>query len=442
MGSGQRRRSGTESEGEIGMNTIIKLLQENSNVSNYKINIHRKETCELFYIHGKLETVRRTDNCEKEVTVYVDHDDFKGDAQFFVYPSTTENQIATLISEAVKKANLINNQPYSLPQAETGEYVVSSNFSEYEATDLASMISDAVFSANTIAGASLNSVEIFINKHTETVFNSLGLHKTQTRYDAMVEAIPTFNGAKQSVELYEQYNFAEYEKEIVTAEIAGKLQEVKLRYEAITPDFPLDCKVVLNKQELSELFWNIADDLNYSSVYSHSNLRNKGDFIQEDPIGDKIGITMFGQIIGSIRSSKFDSDGLSLDSIRLVDESKVVNYYGANRYGQYLNETPTGNLRCLSVDPGSAEESAFSAEPTLEIISMSGLQVDLYSDYIGGEIRLAYYHDGNNITPVTGVSISGSLKEVLKDIRLSKTTGIFDGYCGPEKAILEHLKIF
>ena len=424
------------------MNTIIKQLQANSKVSDYKINIHRKETCELFYILGKLETVRRTDNCEKEVTVYVDHDGFKGDAQFYVYPSTTEEQISASISEAVDKANLINNQPYSLPQCETGEYTVESNFSDYEAADLASRISDAVFEANTIAGASLNSVEIFINKHTETVLNSRGLHKTQQRYDAMVEAIPTFNSAEQSVELYEQYNFSEFNKANITKEIAGKLQEAKQRHEAITPDFPLNCKVVLNKLELSELFWNIAEDLGYGSVYSHSNLRSKGDFIQKDPTGDKIGITMFGQIPGCIRSSKFDSDGLSLDSIRLVEESKVINYYGSNRYGQYLKEIPTGNLRCLSVDPGSATESNFTAEPYLEVISMSGLQVDFYNDYIGGEIRLAYYHDGSKMIPVTGVSISGTLTEVLQNIRLSQNTGIYDGYCGPEKALLDHLKIF
>ena len=424
------------------MNTIVKLLQANSAVSDYKINVHRKETCELFYIHGKLETVRRADNCEKEVTVYVDHDGCKGDAQFYVYPSTTEEQLTQRINEAVKKALLISNKAYSLPQAQTGEYTVESNFSDYEAADLAAMVSDAVFAANTLAGASLNSVEVFINKHTETVLNSRGLHKTQQRYDAMVEAIPTFNGAEQSVELYEQYNFSQFDKDGITAEIAGKLQEVKLRFEAVTPDSPLNCKIVLNKLELSELFWNIADDLNYSSVYSHSNLRSKGDYIQKDPTGDKIGITMFGQIPGCVGSSRFDNDGLALDSIRLVQDSQVINYYGSNRFGQYLGENPTGMLRCLSVDTGSADEAAFSAEPLLEIISMSGLQVDFYSDYIGGEIRLAYYHDGSKIIPVTGVSISGSLDEVLKDIRLSCKSGIYDNYQGPEKAILDHLKIF
>lgn len=424
------------------MNLITKLLQANSSVSDYKINVHRRETCELFYIHGKLETVRRTDTCEKQVTVYVDHDGLKGDAQFYVYPSTTEEQLVCLIDEAVKKALLIHNPMYNLPPAETGEYIVESNFADYEVTNLASLISDAVFAANTLHSASLNSVEVFINKHTETILNSNGLHKTQQRYDAMVEAIPTYNGQTQSVELYEQYNFAHFNAADVTREIADKLQEVKLRYEAVTPDFPLNCKVVLNKLELSELFWNIAEDLSYGSVYSKSNLRNKGDKVQSDPIGDKISITMHGHIPGCYRGSRFDSDGLNLGSVRIVDNSEVVRYFGSNRFGQYLGETPTGVLSCLAVEPGSAKDSDFVAEPTLEVISMSGLQVDFYSDYIGGEIRLAYYHNGDQLIPVTGISISGSLNEVLRNIRLSERTGIYHNYSGPEKAILDSFKIF
>ena len=73
---------------------------------------------------------------------------------------------------------------------------------------------------------------------------------------------------------------------------------------------------------------------------------------------------------------------------------------------------------------------------------MSGLQVDFFSDYIGGEIRLAYYCDGEKTVPVTGISITGSLKQVLSSIRLSCKESSFDGYCGPEKAILTGMKIF
>ena len=73
---------------------------------------------------------------------------------------------------------------------------------------------------------------------------------------------------------------------------------------------------------------------------------------------------------------------------------------------------------------------------------MSGLQVDTFNDYIGGEVRLAYYDDGESFRPVTGISITGKLSEVLSAIRFSQETGVYDGYNGPVKAILKGMQVF
>ena len=424
------------------MKTIITALKANPRVSDYKINLTAKESYECFYVKGKLETVRCTDTCDKIVTVYVDHGEFKGDSQFYVYPSTTSEELAELIEKAVEKASLLNNKMYTLPENETGEYEVESNFSAYTLSGLSKEITEAVFSANNLENADLNSVEVFVNRHTDTVCNSRGIHKTQVRYDAMVEAIPTFNGESESVELYQQYNFSAFCAETVKEEIAQKLREVKARASAVKPDFSLNCKVILNKQELGELFGTISYDLNFSTVYSHANLYHKGDDIQADPTGDKITITMAGSVPGNIRSAHFDGDGMTLKDTTIVKDGKAVAYYGANRFGQYLEEVPTGNLRCIQVAPGSACAKCLTAAPYLEVLSMSGLQVDPFNDYIGGEIRLAYYCDGEKTMPVTGISITGSLKQVLSSIRLSTEIAAEDGYTGPAKAILQDMKIF
>ena len=424
------------------MKTIIACLENNPRVSDYKINLNAKESYECFYVKGKLETVRCTDTCDKIVTVYADHEGFKGDSKFYVYASTTEQELAELIEKAVEKASLLNNKMYLLPADETGEYIVDTNFSSYTLPELAQVIAESVFAANTRECADLNSVEVFVNRHTETVINSRGIHKTQIRYSAMVEAIPTYNGEKESVELYQQYNFSFFDAEEVKKEISGKLAEVNARASAVKPDFAMDCNVILNKQELSELFDTIAWDLKFSTVYDQSNLFHKGDLIQESPTGDKITITMAGSLPGNINSACFDSDGMTLTLTTIVEDGKAIAYYGDNRFGQYLEEAPTGNLRCMQVVPGTACEHCFTAAPCLEVLSMSGLQVDLFNDYIGGEIRLATYRDGETVIPVTGISITGSLKQVLSSIRLSSEISVCDGYTGPEKAILENMKIF
>lgn len=422
--------------------TAIETLRADQRVSDYKINIHRKDSYELFFVKGKLETVRRTSVCDKEVTVYVDHGEFRGESQFFLYPYTTGEDLRRLIDEAVAKALLINNKHYTLPENDEGSFEVESNFHEHHIPDLAAEIAKTVFASNTVENASLNSVEIFINEHLDTILNSRGIKKHQRRYDAMVETIPTYNGEKQSVELYHQYNFSTFDRDTLAREIAEKMTAVKARYEAVTPDFAIDCPVILNKQEVSELFWNIAGDLNYASVYSRSNLFKKGDAIQSAPVGDRFGITMAGAVEGNIRSRKFDADGLALRDIRIVEDGKAVNYYGSNRNGQYLGEKPTGALQCLCVDAGTAQAWEFEKGPYLEVVSMSGLQVDFYSDYIGGEVRLAYYHDGEKIIPVTGISITGQLREVLDNIRLSARVAVDNGYTGPDKAILSNMKVF
>lgn len=424
------------------MKKLESMLRANAQVTDYKINCHKIESYELFFVKGRLETLRRTSTCDTQVTVYAAHDNYLGDADFLVYPSTTDGQLEELIAKAAAKALLINNAPYSLPADETGEYTVESNFASFRPEELAAVISNTVFAANQLPDGSLNSVEVFVNRHHETVINSRGIRKSQIRFDAMVEAIPTYNGETQSVELYEQYRFGNLDEGALCAEIAGMMQAVKARYEAVKPQQELECKVVLNKQELKELFSSIAKLLHYQSVYNHATVFHKGDAVQKAPTGDRIGITMAGEAAGNVCSAKFDSDGLSLGEVEIVSHGKAVAYFGDNRYGQYLGEAPTGNLRCLCANGGSLTEQALNQSPYLEIISMSGLQVDFFSDYIGGEVRLAYYHNGETVTPITGISVSGSVSQVLGSIRFSEKLALYDGYCGPEKALLENMKIY
>lgn len=95
----------------------------------------------------------------------------------------------------------------------------------------------------------------------------------------------------------------------------------------------------------------------------------------------------------------------------------------------------------MQVNAGSLSEDDISKEPYFECLSMSGLQLDIYNDYIGGEVRLAYYFDGKKKTPLTGVSISGKLSDALSTLRLSDKIVTRGGYRGPHKATLDKISI-
>jgi predicted Zn-dependent protease len=421
-------------------NKVINILKNTDGISDWRVSSARTESTELFFVHKDLETVRSTDTTDVKVTVYVAHDGRLGEATFSVYSSYNEEKIAEEIEKAKKKAAIIANQPYSLPENESGEYISSSNFANYAPHELAALISKACFEADCIENGSINALEIFVYKDTVSVENSRGIDKTQIKYRAMVEAIPTFNG-EESVELYEQYNFTEFEAALVTEEIATKMREVKDRYEAKIPDGKLSCPVVLDAPELESLIGNFVGSLNFSSVYQHSNAFSLGDDIQKGAKGDRITVTMCGEMKGSVRSASFDGDGVTLVDRKIIKDGQAFALWGGTRFAQYLGERATGNLGCMSVECGTLTDKEKTAAPYFRCASMSGLQVDIYNDYIGGEVRLGYYFDGEKEIPVTGISISGKLSTALANMRLSSEATTYESYHGPKCAIFEGIEI-
>ena len=421
-------------------NRVIDILKNTDGISDWRVLSTRTESTELFFVHKDLETVRSTDTTDVKVSVYVLHDGFLGEATFSVYASYDDSKIEEEIEKAKKKANIIANQPYSIPEEEKGNYISSSNFVNNKPHELASLISKACFEADCVDGGSINALEIFVYRDEVSLTNSRGIDKTQVKYRAMVEAIPTFNGA-ESVELYEQYNFTEFDHDIVLEEISRKMKEVKDRYEAKPPKGKLDCPVVLDAPELEQLIGNFVHELNFSSVYQHSNAFGVGDDIQKGAKGDRMTVTMCGEVKGSVRSSAFDGDGVTLVDRKIIENGKAVALWGGTRYAQYLSQVATGNLGCISVECGTLTDEEKRSKPYFRCASMSGLQVDIYNDYIGGEVRLAYYFDGEKEIPLTGISISGKISTALANMRLSNEATTYESYHGPKCAIFEGVEI-
>lgn len=423
------------------MKDLRSILDRTENISGYKITEKKTASYELFFVHKNLETVRSTDTAFTSVTVYVDFDGKTGDSSFSVYKSMTESDIEKKIAAAHDRAMLAGNQQYALVEGGELNAVLPTDLDKYSPAELGSRIADAVYAADDVPGGSINALEIFIYKDTVRVMNSRGVDKTQVTHRVMIEAIPTFTDDKQSVELYEDYRFTEFDPEKLTAEIAAKMREVKDRALAVKPEGEMKINVLLRPHEISELVGELSYDLNYASVYSHANLHKTGDDLQNGD-GDKITLTMKAVIEGSENSAYFDQDGTELTDTVIIRDGVVCGNHGSNRYGQYLGvEKPSGSLPCIKLEAGTLTDGEIGAEPYIECVSMSGLQLDLYNDYIGGEIRLAYLHDGEKVTPVTGVSMSAKLSDVLASLRLSEKTDVSRNYEGPVRLLMKGVSV-
>lgn len=423
------------------MKRIYDLLASNGEISRFRITKTDRESYEMFFVHKKLETLRSSETTDINVTVYVDHDGSTGDSTFGIYRSMSDDDIISKASAAVARAKLVSNKPYGFPTAGTLKAKLDTNLDGLTYSELAAKIADAVFAADTIDGGSINAAEIFVYRDITRVVNSEGMDKTQAKYHAMIEVIPTFTDGDESVELYFAYEFASFDPSRITSEVAKKMEEVKNRKVAEKPAVPLCTDVLLHENEVWELMDQFASDLNYYNVYAKSNLHKKGDLIAENAGGDLITIDMVGSINDAVGSSYFDAEGTTQIPTRIIEDSKVVGYYGSHRFAEYLGEPDTGDLGCMVLKVGTLDDKDLANADYLECISLSGLQLDLYNDYIGGEIRLAYLHNGEKVTPVTGITMSGKLSEVLKTAKLSGKSITASRYSGPDKMLIKGMNI-
>lgn len=423
------------------MKELLDILKENTEGCEFLLGTLEKTSYELFFVHRKLETVRSTSTTDKTVTIYVNHGEFKGNYSFPVYASYTEEDIIKKIALAKEQAAKINNKYYTLPEKDFFEGEIPSNLSSLPAEEVGADIAEAVFAADDMEGGSINATEIFIYKTKRTADNSNGLHKSQISANAFIEAIPTWTENGESVELYEAFRFGSFDKAAVTKEISEKMKEVRDRYHAAAPKEKLTCPVVIRAQEIRSLLGEICYNVNYAAVYQKANLLNKGDELQGGEKCDPLTVELKHEIEGSTFSSKFDGDGTAFSDVKIFDGGKVISLYGGNKFAQYLGEKITGNLPCIKMECGSMSEKELKTFPYLECVSMSGIQVDLANDYIGGEVRLAYLHDGDKVTPLTGITISGSLRGALKALRLSDESELCENYWGPRFAVLYGINI-
>ena len=421
----------------------LKRLLEGAGLDGWRVSETATESYELFFVHKSLETVRATDTVTTQVTVYVDHDGKRGDSTFSVYGSMTTDDLKKKIQAAADRARLVFNEPYELPQGGTLEVSLPTNMDTADMKQLGRQIADAVFAADTVEGGSINACEIFLYRDTVRVQNSRGIDKKQHVCRVMIEAIPTFTTEKESVELYEDHRFTSFEPEKVTAEIARRMREVRDRSLAVKPRTPLTVNVLLRPQEIRSLLTDLAYDANYSAVYSHANLHKVGDDLQAGGDGDKLTFILKAILPGCEKSSYFDGDGMALTDTCILQDGVVKNNYGSSRFGQYLGvKEISGDLPMnVSLAAGTLTKEEIQAAPYIEAASLSGLQVDLYNDYIGGEIRLAYYFDGQETRPVTGITMSAKLSDVLRHLRLTANICAEGAYEGPERLMMRNVAI-
>ena len=421
---------------------IKSILDAERTVDAYKITEKHVESHELFFVRRKLETVRTTDTVDTNVTVYVDHEGKRGDSSFSVFRGMTEKDVKDKITSAVSRARLVFNEPYELPNGEKFDGEIENGMLGRDIKECADEISDAVLSAGHEGNCSINALEVFVYRDTVRVRNSNGVDKTQSITRADVESIPTYTDENVSVELYHRMRFTDPDPERIKKEVSKKIKEVNDRAKAKKAEPSENVTAVFRTGEIKSILEEITFGLNYSRAYTESNLWGIGDSLQTSDKCDPLSVTMRSSVRGSDLSAYFDQDGTELRDTDLIENGKVKALWGSSRFGQYLDvEKPTGILSCFSLAPGTLTAEELENTDHIECASLSGLQIDPFTDYLGGEIRLAYRVKNGVHEPVTGITFSMTLSGALDSLRLSDSVVTDREYEGPEYMMISGAEI-
>jgi PmbA protein len=145
--------------------------------------------------------------------------------------------------------------------------------------------------------------------------------------------------------------------------------------------------------------------------------------------------------VPSLAAYAFDPNGWAATHQPLVTADILTGLHGSGRWQQALGRPPRGTLATRVANPGPTPLATLR-RGALEIIRFSEFGPRSDTGAFSGEIRLAYLHglDGS-ITPVTGGSVSGVLREALADARFSAETATNGGFHGPCAMRLEAVTV-
>ncbi len=425
---------------------MIKALQSVPGVDDYQIAITEEDRHEAYFVLGKRETVRQTAVTSYTVTVFKkmtkNGKELLGSSSFNVPYTLSPKALVKKIEEALYSASFVENKAYTIPTGDGKKHVFHSPSITNDPWKTIDQVA-TIFHGFASPVRKFNALEVFLISSKIRLVNSKGVDYTKNVDVLEVEAIPSFDGHKpqdpinQKVELYKYFRYREIDPEVLKFDAKHALEEVEARFNATKIPSLGHIDVVIKDEEVISLCRDLVADLSYSGVYNHATDKKIGDVLQKVDKGEKLTIGLDKRY----PADKFDQDGVLLTPVTVLKNGKVESYYGNNRFAQYLGVKPTGSLAGYKVALGKTSNEDMFAGPHIEIISLAGIQIDIYSGYIGGEVRLAYYFDGKKKIPVSGFSFSGSLFPTLENIKISQEKYVTTTYVGPKYIRLPNVEV-
>ncbi len=370
-----------------------------------------------------------------------------------------QEQIDSAIAAALQTDHqaweLSTEIPKSIPQFETTDPSMAEDLNGVM-VKLTDRISHAVQKPRK---SSFNSAELFLSIHDREFYLSNGITYRSSQSRIYTEATFSFerttaNGKKQSDE-YMSSHWAVHLEQLPIEKIFDEAADRAEHSLEVAKPTTGQYAVIIEADVLSTLFNGFLSQLWASNSYHGLPFIEKNQKLIPDAQEDRLTLSLDPTLSFGADSTALSGQGVLQKPLTLVSDNQVVATATDQQFAQYLGTQPNTVRGNIVITPGkfSHEELTRSAPLVIEILQFSGLFADPNSGTFSSEIRLARLYDNQNgkSSYIKGGSLSGSIRENFKGLKLSASTvsrSHFSteqpqgqGYFGPEFALLTDVSI-
>ena len=419
----------------------IKSALERCGISRWRINERVEETAELFFVKQQLDTRRTKDVHKYEGTVFRDVEAGEGDkpgrgfTSVQLVSSMDETQLEDELRKAYYAAQFAANPYFEMPDPVKAPMVEKTGeLAEAPLAQSAGKMARALFAADTLADALVNSAEVFVVRSTDRIVSSEGTDVAYT--DAKVKGEFVVQCREpEDVEMFHEFEYDGLDEQALAAKVAEALTFVRDRARAQKTLKSGKYNLVLSGDQVAEVLSCYKERSAASMVYAKYSTWQQGEDVQGETDGERLNLKLAA-------AEPYSAEGIPMADLSLLEGGKLLTWHGPNRFCRYLGVKPTGYYEKVACGNGTLPFEELKKAPCLWAVAFSDFQMDHMSGHFGGEIRLAYLIEADGtVTPVTGGSVNGSILEAQRSLVFSQERYLTAAYDGPYAVRLKDVSV-
>lgn len=420
------------------MQSTIKSKLKMLPVDAWELTAVEEKRWEFYFIGHRLDQNRVVETTGYEAKVYRNLEDGSlGEAQGLIPPTASEKEIDRILDGLLYQATLVKNPPYPL----SSEPVVSPAEKEIDIAGIAEDFIRAMREMPETETEDINSYEIFAGSKKKHYVNSNGVEYTVCFPDSMIEVVVNARKDGHEIELYRMFTSGTCDKEYLKEEISRALQFGRDRLIAQPTPRLGTSDVILSTIDAQHVYEYFGAHTSAGMKVRRVSSWEIGKEVCAYGSGDRISIEAVPSLANSSKDYPIDEEGMEIYDRYLIRDGVVENFWGGRQMSSYLGLAKSSLVNNWRVSGGSMTAEELRTGEYLEVVEFSDFQVDSMAGDIAGEIRLAYWHHDGKTVPVTGGSVTGSLREVMGNMRFSKETVQYDTMVIPAVTRLPNLRI-